>query len=110
MKPVIDDRNERVEIGDDALECVHQWCSEPESQNLNTGESLPKRFFRSSSINSIVTIVIPFSRVFFDALLDHGAQEIGDSAQSQRCRVVPLHTGRFLDVKCDLDLVSAFWG
>src|SRR5512144_1663510 len=47
--------------------------------------------------------------VFFDAFLDHGAQEVGNPAQPQRGGIVPLHCGCFLDIECDLDLLSALW-
>ena len=46
VQPVIDNGNDFIEIGQRGQEGIHQ--------NLNTGFSLPKRFWRSSSINSTV--------------------------------------------------------
>lgn len=44
------------------------------------------------------------------ALLDHGPQEIGDSAESKRRGLIPCNIGLFRSVESDLDLVSALGG
>src|SRR5215217_6526922 len=66
--------NDRVQISDDALERIHNRLNRVAlshahsfafTSKLNTGVSFPKRFFRSSSINSTVMRERLFSRACF---------------------------------------------